>query len=57
MPWALTKESFILLFGRFAANVTLASAIVTQGYDLLGVGWDTPHEILRKGGGDHLPRE
>lgn len=39
---------FPLLFERFAVDVLLASASVSQGGELLGIGWDTAQEIMRR---------
>jgi len=39
---------FTLLFERFAVEVFLASASVSQACALLGIGWDTAQEIMRR---------
>lgn len=43
-------------FERFALDVLLASASVSQVCELLGVSWDTAHEIMRRGGARGLAR-
>lgn len=45
-PWAEPAGRFTLLFERFALEVLLASASVSQGCELLGIGWDAAHEIM-----------
>ena len=42
VPWAAPQGRFTLLFERFAVEVLLASASVSQACQLLGIGWDTP---------------
>src|SRR5207244_12309913 len=37
-----------LLVERFAVEVLLASASVSQGCALLGIGWEAAHEIMRR---------
>jgi transposase len=37
-----------LLFERFAVDVLLASASVTQACTLMGIGWDAAHEIMHR---------
>jgi transposase len=37
-----------LLFERFAVDVLLASASVSQACELLGIGWEAAHEIMRR---------
>ena len=48
VPWAAPLARFTLLFERFAVEVLLASASVSQGCGLLGIGWDTAQEIMRR---------
>ena len=48
VPWAVPQGRFTLLFERFAVDVRLACASVSQACDLLGIGWDAAHEIMRR---------
>lgn len=48
VPWAAPQGRFTLLFERFAVEVLLASATVSQGCQLLGIGWETAHEFMRR---------
>jgi transposase len=48
VPWAAPQGRFTLLFERFAVEVLLASASVSQACGLLGIGWDTAQEIMRR---------
>lgn len=48
VPWAAPQGRFTLLFERFAVEVLLASANITQACELLGIGWDTAQEIMRR---------
>jgi transposase len=48
VPWAAPQGRFTLLFERFAVEVLLASASISQGCELLGIGWDTAQEIMRR---------
>jgi transposase len=48
VPWASPQGRFTLLFERFAVEVLLASASVSQACGLLGIGWDTAQEIMRR---------
>jgi len=48
VPWAAPQGRFTLLFERFAVDVLLASASVSQACELLGLTWDTAHEIMRR---------
>jgi transposase len=48
VPWAASQGRFTLLFERFAVEVLLASASVSQACELLGLGWDTAQEIMRR---------
>lgn len=49
VPWAAPQGRFTLLFERFAVEVLLACASVSQACGLLGIGWDTAQEIMRRG--------
>lgn len=48
VPWAAPQGRFTVLFERFAVEVLLASATVSQACELLGLSWDTAQEILRR---------
>jgi transposase len=48
VPWAAPQGRFTLLFERFAVEGFLASASVSQACTLLGIGWDTAQEIMRR---------
>ena len=48
VPWAAPQGRFTLLFERFAVDVLLACASVKQACELLGIGWDAAHEIMRR---------
>ena len=48
VPWAAPQGRFTLLFERFAVEVLLASASVSQACALLGISWDTAQEIMRR---------
>jgi len=48
VPWAAPQGRFTLLFECFAVDVLLASGSVSQGCELLGIGWDTAQEIMRR---------
>jgi transposase len=48
VPWAAPQGRFTLLFERFAVEVLLASASVSQACTLLEIGWDTAQEIMRR---------
>ncbi|MBP7946484.1 MAG: ISL3 family transposase [Verrucomicrobia bacterium] len=48
VPWAAPHGRFTLLFERFAIEVLLASASVSQGCELLGIGWESAHQIMRR---------
>ena len=48
VPWAAPQGRFTLLFERFAVEVLLASASVSQACALLGLSWDTAQEIMRR---------
>jgi transposase len=48
VPWAEPHGRFTLLFERFAVEVLLASASVSQACELLGIGWEPAHEIMRR---------
>jgi len=46
VPWAAPQGRFTVLFERFAVEVLLASASVSQACELLGLSWDTAQEIM-----------
>ncbi len=46
VPWAEPQGRFTLLFERFAVEVLLASASVSQACELLNIGWETAHEMM-----------
>ena len=48
VPWAAPQGRFTLLFERFAVAVLLASGSVSQGCELMGIGWETAQEIMRR---------
>jgi transposase len=48
VPWAAPLGRFTLHFERFAIEVLLACASVSQACELLGIGWETAHEIMRR---------
>lgn len=48
VPWAAPQGRFTLVFERFAVDVLLACASVSQGCDLLGIGWDAAHQIMKR---------
>lgn len=48
VPWAVPQGRFTLLFERFAVEVLLACASVSQACELLGIGWEAAHEIMRR---------
>ena len=48
VPWAAPQGRFTLLFERFAVEVLLASASVSQACELLEIGWEAAHEIMRR---------
>ena len=48
VPWAEPGGRFTLLFERFAIQVLLASATISQACGLLGIGWDAAQEIMRR---------
>jgi transposase len=48
VPWAVPQGRFTLLFERFAVEVLLACASVSQACELLGIGWDAAHEIMKR---------
>lgn len=48
VPWAAPQGRFTVLFERFAVEVLLASASISQGCELLGISWDTAQEIMRR---------
>jgi transposase len=48
VPWAVPQGRFTLRFERFAVEVLLACASVSQACALLGIGWDAAHEIMKR---------
>lgn len=48
VPWAAPHGRFTLLFERFAVEVLLASATVSQACALLGISWDTAQQIMER---------
>jgi transposase len=48
VPWAEPQGRFTLLFECFAIEVLLASASVSHACELLGLGWETVHEIMQR---------
>ena len=48
VPWAAPQGRFTLLFERFAVEVWLASGSISQACGLLGIGWETAQEIMRR---------
>jgi len=46
--WAAPQGRFTLLFERIAVDVLLACASVSQACELLGLGWEAAHEIMRR---------
>jgi transposase len=48
VPWAAPHGRFTLLFERFAVEVLLASATVSQACGLLGISWDTAQQIMER---------
>jgi transposase len=48
VPWAAPQGRFTLLFERFAVDVLLASGSISQACGLLGIGWETAQEIMRR---------
>ncbi|MHB9008374.1 MAG: ISL3 family transposase [Limisphaerales bacterium] len=48
VPWAAAHGRFTLLFEQFAVDVLKASASVSQACELLGIGWDSAQEIMRR---------
>jgi transposase len=48
VPWAAPAGRFTLLFERFAIEVLLASATVSQACGLLRISWDAAHQIMER---------
>lgn len=48
VPWAAPHGRFTTLFERFAVEVLLASATVSQACVLLGISWDTAQQIMER---------
>ena len=56
VPWAEPHGRFTLSFERFVIDVLLASASVSHACELLGLGWETVHEIMQRAVGRGLER-
>jgi transposase len=48
VPWASPQGRFTLLFESFGIEVLLACGSVSQACELLGIGWEAAHEIMRR---------
>jgi transposase len=48
VPWAEPQGRYTLLFERFAVDVLLAAASVSQACELLDICWETAHEIMHR---------
>lgn len=48
VPWAAPQGRFTLLFERFAVEVLLASATISQACGLLDIDWDAAQAIMRR---------
>jgi transposase len=48
VPWAAPHGRFTRLFERFAIDVLLASATISQGCGLLGLGWDAAQHLMER---------
>ena len=48
VPWAAPQGRFTLHFERFAIEVLLACASVQQACQLLGIGWEAAHEMMKR---------
>jgi transposase len=48
VPWAAPQGRFTMLFERFALDVLLASSSVSKACELLDIGWDAAHDIMRR---------
>jgi transposase len=48
VPWAEPHGRFTLLFERFAVEVLLASASISQACALLDISWDTAQQIMER---------
>jgi transposase len=48
VPWAEPQGRFTRLFESFAVEVLLVSASVSQAFELLDIGWETAHDIMRR---------
>jgi transposase len=48
VPWAEPQGRFTLMFERFVIDVLVASASVSHACELLGLGWEMVHEIMRR---------
>ena len=48
VPWAAPQGRFTLHFERFAGEVLLACASVKQACELLGMGWESAPELMKR---------
>lgn len=48
VPWAAPQGRFPRHFEGFAIEVLLACASVSQACELLGIGWESAHEIMKR---------
>jgi transposase len=48
VPWAAPQGRFTLHFERFAVEVLLACGSVQQACELLGIGWESAHEMMKR---------
>jgi transposase len=48
VPWAAPQGRFTLHFEGFAIEVLLACASVKQACELLGIGWESAHELMKR---------
>jgi transposase len=48
VPWAHKHSRFTVMFEAFAIEVLQAASGVSKAAALLGLGWDTAHEIMRR---------
>jgi transposase len=48
VPWAAPQGRFTLPFEGLAIEVLLACASVKQACELLGIGWESAHEIMKR---------
>lgn len=48
VPWAAKHSRFTLLFEAFVIDVLQASSCTSRAAALLGLGWDSVHEIMKR---------